>query len=127
MYQVFELACLVLRAQVQFADGIANTVAPVSRTVRVTCVRRAGHPDTHELCADRRCGKTQACIATASASERSGWECLPRSLILLVHRVAVSDPVLNLEVPRIRRGPLNTNRTNVFLFIQRDHYPLRMQ
>src|SRR5579862_8227409 len=92
----------------------------------VAGIGRAGHQDAHKLCADRRSGQTKSCITTVPGSERSRWECLPCSLVLLIHRIAVSYPILHLEVARVRLGPLDTDRIDVFLLVQRYHHPLRM-
>src|SRR5580765_3849882 len=95
--------------------------------MRVTGIRGTSHPDAYELRRHRRWRQAQRRISALPVRNRPRRKVFPLSLVLLVHGIAVTHPVLDLEVAGIRIGPLYTDSVDPLFFVERDDYPLWMK
>src|ERR1700757_5109601 len=93
----------------------------------VACVGGSSHPDAdifrrYRLTVELDCRRPPAPVGNDAVGE-----CLPRSLILLIHRIAVANPVLELVFLGVWLGPRYPNRIDRLLAAKIDHYPLRVK
>ena len=71
--------------------------------------------------------QANGCGPSRALGDAAGSEVLPRSLILLVHCVAGTCPILHLIDSGIRFSPGDANCINVFILLKIYYYPLRME
>ncbi len=125
--QVVEFPSIINRTHIQFANRIAHAVAAVGRSMRVAGVRRMFHQYAHELRRHRRRSHPQSFNSALAVCDASLRKIFPRPFVLVVHGVAVANPVLHFEISCIRLGPVDADCIHVFFLVERHDDPLRVK
>ena len=95
--EILEFIAIGDRAQINLTDGVPDAVAAIGRTMVITSIGGARHPDANELSRHWRWRQKHSGVSTLSVGNGSRGKTLPGSFILLIHGVAIAHPVLHLE------------------------------
>src|ERR1043166_6038293 len=83
--QIIEFLTAVKSSQIDFLDGVSETVAAITRSMRVTGIRRLHHENADKSRAHLRCGKLESHRAALAIGNDPGGKIFPFSVPLIIH------------------------------------------
>src|SRR5246500_3553906 len=106
--QVVKLAVSAGGAEIEFANGVAETIALVGAAMRVARVGRPGHQNADVLQEERNGAELENGIAAFSAGDGAAGKSLPDAERGLTDGIFARE-ILNDEMSGVRLSPLNAN------------------